>query len=119
MLGASQVGFEVVDETRVDGGHGHEHGGAAFAPAGPDRGGVEFRVHFDGDAAEETGCEAVDDAVDVVEGEHVDQSVTGVVFPRFDQALRLEGDVLVCGYAALWVAGCAGGVDHEGAVVQE
>lgn len=69
-------------------------------------------MHFDGDATEKTGGEAVNDAVHVVEGEHVDQPVSGTVFPGFDEALCLEGDVLVRGHAALWIAGCAGGVDH-------
>lgn len=69
----------------VRGGGGGEGGGQTF----PYCVCVEGVEEFDGAACEEGGEDSVDGAVDVVEGEEVQQVVGGGVFPGLDQGAGL------------------------------
>lgn len=75
-------------------------------------------MHFHCGTAQKTGRQAVDNAVDVVEREHVDEVIGWTILPCFNETARLELDDFVRAHASLGVACCSRGIDHKGAAVE-
>ncbi|KAH6608930.1 hypothetical protein Trco_002276 [Trichoderma cornu-damae] len=104
-------GLVAVEEPAVDGGDGGEEGDLGLGRPGggvavgaprrwgeersgeavPDGVGVEGEHELDGGAGHQRGQDGVDDAVDVVEGEEMEQVVRGRVFPSLVERAGLGG----------------------------
>ncbi len=116
-LGGGVRGVERLDELLVHGGHGHPHGDAAAGEGLPHAVRVEAREHPGACPREQRGEQRDAQAVQVVEGEGVEQRVVVAVAPRGAQQLALDGEVLVREPGALGLAGGAARIEEERGVV--